>query len=151
MKHENANRDGIIKILSKFTYNKGAREIVEYLKDKGYKLVLISGSIDLLVDMVAKDLGMDYSKANNTFIFDDMGKLTGVHSFGDDIHAKSEHLESFCDLLNIDMKECACVADGENDIEMFRKTGHGITFKGSIIENESWEIIDSFENLKKIF
>ncbi len=151
LKHENSNRQSIIEILSRYTYNPGAREIIDYLKNKGYRLVLISGSIDLLVDMVAKELGIDYSKANNTFIFDQDGKLLGVHSPGDDVQAKLRHLESFCALIDIDIKECACVADGDNDIEMFRKTGHGITFKGSDIENESWKVIDTFLDLRNIF
>jgi phosphoserine phosphatase len=151
LKHKDANRDSIIKTLSKYFYNEGAQEIVKYLKDKGYILVLISGSIDILVNMVALDLGIPYNKANNTFIFDEQNRLIGIHSGGNDVLAKAEHLESFCEMLNIDIKECACIADGRNDVEMFRRTGHGITFKGSIIENESWKVIESFEDLKSIF
>ncbi len=151
LKHENANRESITKTLSRYFYNEGVKEIVKYLKDKGYTLVLISGSIDILVNMVAKDLGILYNKANNTFIFDEQNRLIGIHSGGNDVLAKAEHLESFCEMLNIDIKECACIADGRNDVEMFRRTGHGITFKGSLIENESWKVIESFDDLKNIF
>jgi phosphoserine phosphatase len=149
--HEEANREGITKILSKYTYREGSREIVGYLKEKGYILVLISGSIDILVDMVARDLGIPFAKANNTLVFDENDRLKNFASETDDVFAKANHLKDFCKKLNIEMKECACVADGDNDIEMFRQTGHGITFKGSIIENESWKVIDSFSDLKDIF
>ncbi|MEI7689161.1 MAG: HAD family phosphatase [Candidatus Nomurabacteria bacterium] len=151
MKHEDSTRESITNTLSKYTYNHGAKESVQYLKDKGYELVLISGSIDILVSIVAKDLGVKYFKANNTFVFDDDNKIIGIHSGGEDVLAKARHLESFCEMLNIDIKECACVADGENDIEMFRLTGHGVTFKDSNIKDESWKIIDSFDDLKNIF
>lgn len=151
LKHKDANKKSITKILSQYSYTKGAREIVEYLKNKGYILVLISGSIDILVDIVAKDLGIQFAKANNIFVFNDEDKLQNIQSYGDDTLAKVTHLKYFCDILNISIKECACIADGANDIEMFLQTGHGITFKGSNIEDKAWKVIDTFEDLKKIF
>lgn len=151
MEHEDASREGITKILSDYVYKEGAKEAVNYLKDKGYELILISGSIDILVDIVAKDLGIKYAKANNTFVFDEDDRLIGVHSHGDDVLAKAEHLESFCEMLGSDIKECACIADGDNDIEMFRRTGRGVTFRGLKIENEAWKVIDTLHDLKNIF
>lgn len=151
MKHADANREGITKILSKYSYAKDVRETVEYLKNKGYELILISGSIDILVDIVARDLGIKYYKAHNTFVFDDRGRLDGIHTYGNDVFGKLEHLESIAEMLGINIKECACIADGANDIEMFRKTGHGVTWKGSPIESEAWKVVDSFANLKNIF
>jgi len=151
LEHEGANRENITKVFSNYTYNKGAHEAVEYLKSKSYILVLISGSVDIMVGIVAKDLGIKYFRANNTFVFDDNDRLQSIHSDGQDEHAKLAHLEAFCEMLGVDIKECACIADGENDIEMFKKTEHGVTFKGSIIEKDSWRIIDSFDDLKSIF
>lgn len=150
-KHKNANKEDIIKIVSNYSYNKGAREIIEYLKNKGYKLALISGSFDILVNIVAKELSIEYAKANNTFIFNKDDRLESIISDGYDVEAKAKHLENFCKMLDIDIKECACIADGANDILMFRRTGHGITFKGSLIENEAWKVVGSFEDLKSIF
>ena len=124
MEHEDSTRSGITKILSGYSFKEGARETINYIK---------------------------YYKANNTFVFDENDRLIGVHSNGDDVLAKVDHLESFCEMLDIDIKECACIADGDNDIEMFRRTGHGITFKGQEIEKEAWKVIDSFEDLKGIF
>lgn len=151
LEHGEANRENITKILSNYALVDGVREVIEYLKSKDYTLVIISGSIDILIDAVAKDLGVQYAKANNTFEFDGSGIITGVHSDGDDTLAKVTHLKDFCKILNVDITECACIADGANDVEMFRKTGNGITFRGSAIENEAWKVIDSLEDLKNIF
>ena len=148
MEHNDATREGITKILSTYKYIDGAKEIVEYWKGKGYKIVLISGSIDILVDIVAKDLGIDYAKANNTFIFDENDRLISIHSGGDDLYAKASILESFCEMLGVKMEECACIADGDNDAEMFTRTGHGITFKGSKIEDKAWKVVYSFSDIK---
>ncbi len=151
MKHTDANRENITKILSNYTYTDGAREIISYLKNQGYKLVLISGAADILVNIVAKDLGIQFAKASSTLVFDEQGHLQSIHTYGDEIGAKQAHLQSFCDMLGIRIEECACIADGANDIEMFRRTGHGITFKGLKIESEAWKVIKSLSDLKEIF
>jgi len=151
LKHEDATRKAITEIFSRYELADGAREAVEHVRSKGLETALISGSVDIMVDLVARDLGIRHAKANNTFIFDDANRLTGIHTFGDDTIGKADHLESFCDELGIAMNECACIGDGENDIEMFRRTGHGITFRGSKIERDAWKVVDSLKDIPSIF
>jgi phosphoserine phosphatase len=151
LEHGDATREGITRILSGYEYVDHAREVINNLKRKGYVLVLISGSIDILVSQVAHDLGIEYHKAHNSFVFNDSGRLVSVHADGSDTHAKLRYLEAFAEMLDISIDECACVGDGANDIEMFKKTGNGITFKGSKIEKESWKVIDSLKDLETIF
>ena len=150
MKHENGNRKDMTRILSQYVYSPGAKEIIKYLKDKGYELVIISGAIDILVNIVAKDLDIKYAKSLYASEFDDNDRIINLHTEDDEGKAKLRHLETFCEMLNIDISECAAIGDGDNDIELFRKTGHGITFHGSHIENESWKIIDKLEDLKSL-
>ena len=61
------------------------------------------------------------------------------------------YLESFCEMLDVDINECAAIGDGANDIGLFKATGHGVTFKGSNIEKDAWKVIGSFDDLKDIF
>lgn len=150
MKHNEATRDGITKCFAKYTLAPGAREAVEYIKEAGYHVALISGSIDVMVNLVANDLGIRYAKANNAFIFDEEDRLSGIHAHGDDTLAKASHLESFCDLLGINIEECACIGDGANDIEMFRRTKHGITFPDSKIKSEAWKVVNSLHDIQTI-
>ncbi len=150
MKHDDATKQGITACFSKYTLADGAREAVGYVKNAGYQVALISGSIDVMVDLVAKDLGIHYAKANNTFIFDDHDRLVGIHAHGDDTLAKAQHLESFCELLGVQISECACIGDGANDVEMFRRTGKGITFEGSKIESEAWKVVGSLYDISNI-
>ena len=150
MRHPDATRAGITKALTQITYSDGARESISYLRSHGFELVLISGSIDIVVSHVAHDLGISLSKANNTFIFDDNDRVS-IHTQGNDTIAKAVYLESFCDMLGIGLDECACIGDGANDIELFRRTGRGITFRGSKIEAQSWKVIDSLKDIPMIF
>ena len=151
LKHKDSTREEITEILSRYSYNDGVRESINYLKSKGYIIVLISGSIDILVSIIAHDLGIKYFKANNTFIFSSSNKLQAIHSQGDDKDAKTMYLESFCEMLDVDINECAAIGDGANDIGLFKATGHGVTFKGSNIEKDAWKVIGSFDDLKDIF
>jgi phosphoserine phosphatase len=151
LKHDDATRKGITALFSQYELSDGAREAVDHVRSKGYETALISGSVDIMVDLVAKDLGITHAKANYTFVFDDSGRLQSIHTFGDATIGKADHLESICDQLGISMNECACIGDGQNDIEMFRRTGHGITFRGSKIEKDAWKVIDSLKDIPTIF
>ena len=145
-----ADLKNITEILSKYNFLEGAREIVEHVKSKGYHVALISGSINVLVDIVAKDLGIELSEGVNTFIFDENDNLKDIVTYENDEIAKLNILESYCRKLGIDITECVCVGDGDNDIEMFKKTGKGITFKGSKIEKDAWMVVDELADLLKI-
>lgn len=149
--NKDLSKKRITEILSRYVYSDGAEETIAYLRSKGYVVVLISGSMDILVDMVAQDLGIPHAKANNTFLFDKNDLLQEIRGEGDDVQSKLEHLETFCHILGIGLHECACVGDGANDIKMFQSTGHGITFVGSPIEKEAWKVIGTLADLKNIF
>jgi phosphoserine phosphatase len=151
MRHDDATREGIERILSSYTLAPGAREAVEYLREKDYELILISGSVDVMVSMVAFDLGISYAKANNTLVFDENHRLINIHTGGNDTKGKADHLEAFCELLDISLHECVCIADGANDIEMFRRTGKGVTFRDSPIVKDAWKLIDTLYDIREIF
>ena len=149
-RNDNSNLNNITKCLSDYTFNIGAKEIVEYVKSKGYIVTLISGSIDILVDLVSRDLNIEYAQATNTFLFDKNDNLNDIITIGDDKLAKLNILESFCRKTGINIDECVCIGDGDNDIELFKKTEHGITFKDSKIEKDAWKVISSLNDLKEI-
>lgn len=149
-KNGKANIYGISKVLSSYTYKGRVREIVKYLKDKGYHVALISGSMNMMVDLVAQDLGIELSQAINTFIFDEKDFLQDIVCLGTDSIVKLNLLEGFCRKLGIGVTECACIGDGDNDIDMFVKTEHGITFKDSSIVDKAWKVIESLEGIKDI-
>lgn len=145
-----ANKKDITEILSNYKYADGAVEAVKYVQQKGYKTALISGSMDLLVNMVAKDLSIDFAEACNTLVFDEDKQLADIIPCVSDTSAKVEYLQSICDRLGITLSQCVCVGDGANDIALFRATGHGITFADSNIKDEAWKVISDLGHLKTV-
>lgn len=147
-----ANQESIEKILSEYVLADGARELVSYLKDKGYELAIISGSIDTLVDAVANELQIGLRKGNTHFSYDDSGNLCDIQSEGEEVHAKLRHLSAFCNQLGIKLTQCVCIGDGANDIELFKATGKGVTFTSAPekVQKEAWKIVKSFREIEGI-
>jgi len=145
-----ASHAAISESVLKYNYKAGAKEIVAYLKGQGYHVALVSGAMDILVSHVAAELDIELAEANNTFVFDDAGNLAEISVAGEDDEAKVQHLQSFCGRLGIDITQCACVGDGDNDIKLFEATKHGITFEGSRIEHTAWKTIRELSDIKNI-
>lgn len=150
-KHGKANKAYIKNILSDFIINPEAYEVINYLKGKGYNLAIISGSFDILVDLVANELGILNQKGNTSLIYDENGILIDIKTYGDEGSAKLRHLKQICENIGVSVTECACVGDGANDLEMFKATGYGVTFPDSPIKDSAWKTINSLKGLTKIF
>ena len=74
-----ATRDEIVASINEFSLFRGARESVHELKKRGYKLAVISGTLDILLETLFRDHPFDTVFTNRIF-FDDDGKLRGVAS-----------------------------------------------------------------------
>jgi len=145
-----AFKENIIPVVFDYTYNPGAKEVVNYLKSKGYLLSLLSGSIDLLVEKVAGELGIEYWFTNNKFVFDENDYLKEIKCLGDDSEVKVDQLKNLCQNLEVEVTETACVGDGDNDAGIFKLTGRGITFKDSKNKKFVWKEIEKLIDLKKL-
>jgi phosphoserine phosphatase len=142
-------QDEITRVLLDFAYADGAQAAVQAVQSR-YPVALVSGAPDILVEHVAKDLGIDLFGSNALLRFDKQDIFQELRTLGEEATSKVFYLQSFCRRLGIQSTEVACVGDDENDIELFRHTQHGITFKGSTIANEAWKTIDTLANLSEI-
>lgn len=150
LKRGKATRKSIEKAVFRYTYKEGAEEIVEYLINKGYKVALISSSIDLLVERIAHELDIMLFNAGNKFIFGENGYLKEFRCFGEEAEVKLKQLKKFCGKLKIDLSECVCIGDGDNDRRLFEATKRGVTFRGSKLENIAWNVIGKLADIKDI-
>jgi HAD superfamily phosphoserine phosphatase-like hydrolase len=137
---------------SLFRYHlvEGTRDVVSYLKEKGYTLVLLSSSIDMLVARIAEDLEVPDWAANNKMLFDGSGKLTKIDVMDEDTVFKLNALKQIAGSHGIQMDQCACVGDAENDKDLFQATGYGIAMAGSKAAQFARQTINSISDLKTI-
>jgi phosphoserine phosphatase len=143
-------KKNVLDALFTFTYREGAKEIISYLQKYNYKLAILSGSFDILVEKVAGELHIPLWAANNRFVFDENGVGKAINCIGNDDIFKRKKIVEMCRSMNIDVQECACVGDSENDGEIFKLTGKGIALRGSVVEKDAWKVINNLVEIKNI-
>jgi phosphoserine phosphatase len=143
-------KDIISQALFQYTYCDGAKEIVSYLQKKNYHTAILSGSFDILVEKVARELHIPLWAANNRFVFDEKGEGLSIECAGNDDVFKREKLLEMTNTVPITPAECACVGDSENDRELFLLTGRGIALRGSPVEKDAWKVITKLDDLRGI-
>ncbi|KAB3520993.1 phosphoserine phosphatase SerB [Corynebacterium sp. zg254] len=105
----------------------GARTTIRTLKRLGYKTGVVSGGFIQVIEPLARDLGLDFARANTLEIKD--GVLTGrVIGPVIDRKAKAESLKEFAWSNGIKLNQTVAVGDGANDIDMLSTAGLGIAF-----------------------
>lgn len=140
----------IKEILSDFQYPPKAPEVMEEIKNRGYRTAIISGGIDVLAEMVAQELSIDHVYANGIEI-DEAGYLTGEGVERVDPDNKRKVLSALTEELDIDPDHVVSVGDSVYDTDLFEYSGMGIAIgdDGSAT-NLADATIENFEDFEKI-
>jgi len=106
---------------------RGARRLINTLKNYGYKTAILSGGFTYFGHYLQKELGINYVYANQLEIKD--GALTGGY-LGEivDGNKKAEFLKQIAEKEGISIEQTIAVGDGANDLPMLNLAGLGIAF-----------------------
>ena len=136
-------RVAVQRILSQYTYMPHAQMVVVALQARGYRVAINSGAMDILVSMVAEQLGVALWQASNHFIFDDQDMMCQIDAPDNDAMAKVEQLRQLAAEQQVSLSDCLVVGDGANDLPLFAATGNGVTFASSpTTRHARWAIAD---------
>jgi len=132
-----------------------ATDLMEYLNAKKYLLTLITGSMDMFAEIIAKRLGVTSYYANTELIWNKTGELLETKYDYNQVSRKLKQLEIFCKENNLVPKECAVVGDSQNDLEIFRSTGNGILLETGLedtaeLKKVCWKKINNLKELEQI-
>lgn len=129
--------------------NLGACEIVQILKNKGYKVVCFSGGFSLATRHFARVLGLDSDFSNILHVKDEVlsGEVGGEMMFST---SKGEMLVRLQNLLGIERQNTLCVGDGANDLSMFAHADTRIAFCAKDVLKEAANIIIDKQDLREI-
>lgn len=139
----------INKICSTLTYNKGAKELIAYLKNKGVRVICFSGGFVNATSQGQNELGYDMHFSNTLHAKDGIltGQVGGEMMFND---SKGKMLLKLQKMLNIKPEQTMVVGDGANDLSMFKYAGKKVAFCAKNILQEQANIVINEKNLMQI-
>ena len=113
------------------------KEVVADLKERGYKVGIISNSYTLITNYVVKNIGADFSYAIQLEIIE--GKATGEVNMASYFFAspesicghafcKTNAMQYACEKFNVQFRNCIVVGDSKDDRCMVGHAGKGFAF-----------------------
>jgi phosphoserine phosphatase len=122
-----ATRTEIIAALAPLRLVDDTRGALETLKRAGYRLVVISGTLDLLLHTLLPHPPFDDIYANHIG-FDDVGRISHWRATPFDMEGKAEAFRAVAQAWGIPLARCAYVGDSANDIWVAREAGFTLAF-----------------------
>jgi phosphoserine phosphatase len=128
-----ADRAGIDAALDAIRVMPGARETLQALKARGYRLAVISGSLDVVLERFFPEAPFDHVLINR-LEFDDRGRIAGGEPTPYDLERKAEGLIECCRREGIDRSRSVFVGDNFNDVAAARCAGFAVAFNNKSAE-----------------
>lgn len=117
----------LTEVRKEITLTAGARELISALQGLGHQVGIVSGGFIDVIEPLARELLIDFIRANKLEIID--GKLTGrLEGSVIDRAGKSQALRDFAKISEVEIAGTVAIGDGANDIDMLKIAGIGIAF-----------------------
>ncbi len=122
-----ATQEKIMEVVDTLSIMPGAIEALTTLKERGHKLAIVSGSLDVVVDRLFGQMEFDHILLNR-LLFDGEGRISGGVATPYDLEGKADGLRELCRLEGIVPEQAAFVGDNFNDLWIARAAGYSIAF-----------------------
>lgn len=127
-----------------------AIDMVASLKEKGYHVVLLSGSVDLIVSTVASRLGANEWRACSQLIFGEDGTLSDIVSSGDEAHAKIGIAKKYLEEHDISPENAIAIGDGGNDQDLFKHMKGILLGTNEKLQPLAWKRVDNLSEISEL-
>lgn len=149
----NANKVFFQKLFESWPLVPSAKQIVETARPH-HVLCLITGSMDIYAEIVARKLGIEHWYANTILHWNEQEELIDMDYELKQAGQKLEHFTEFYKSQNLTPKDCIVVGDGENDLELFKLSGKGVLILGDEKAEEyrryAWKVVANLRELEDI-
>lgn len=145
-----ATRKAIEKSLLSYQFAEGAQDVIDGLQARGFKVAIISGGFNTVVDDVSHKLGIEHGYNNTYLVYDQQDYLEDILTTWDEDRYKPLLVQSVCRRFGIHPKDAYYVGDGDNDAEVFSETiGVALTHDGNIHEPWKKQAIENGESFSR--
>ena len=131
-----ATREMIMEEVRKLRPTQGAREVLDRLKARGYRLAVISGTLDVVLDEFFPTHPFD-TVFTNHLRFDPDDVLCGWKATEYDMDGKTVALRRLAEQAGLSLSRCGFVGDHVNDVSVAREAGFSVAFNPKSPELET--------------
>lgn len=120
-------------LLRQNPYVPGARALVAALKDRGVEVAVISSGLLFHADMVAAELDIEHTRANEVFFEGDAADpvVSGEVRAWVPFSEKGRVVRDLQAALKVEPAACLAVGDGSTDIPLFERAAVGVAVNPS--------------------
>lgn len=124
-----AKRDEMARVVREQLYlTPGAEETIRVLHRQGYHLAVISGTIDLTLDVLFPEHPF-HDVHTNRIVFDEAGNIVDWLATPYDMEGKAVALEQLALHNGISLEQTVFVGDNVNDVYAMRKAGLAVAYE----------------------
>lgn len=129
LRRAGATRQGVIEAMKPLRPMEGCREVLRVLKQRGIKLAVVSGSLDIALEHILPDYREWFDDVFiNKFHFSDGGNLERIEATPFDVTHKATALRRLSERERIPLSAIGFVGDNFNDIEAAKVAGFAVAF-----------------------
>lgn len=116
-------QDALQEVITPFIYAE-ARELIEWHREQGHSIAIVTASASIMVQPIAKELGVDHLFA--TELEEKDGRFTGAVTHFNKGHAKVERILKLVAEHGYDLDESYAYSDAATDIPMLELVGNPV-------------------------
>lgn len=106
----------------------GARQTIVGLRQRGFRVVVISGTLDITLEVLFPEMPFDEVHTNR-LLFDGAGLIWDWVATPYDNEGKAHALDEICSRLAVPLSHTVFVGDNINDLHVMKKAGLAIAYE----------------------
>lgn len=131
------------------TVTKGVPQMIAGVHAAGGRVAIVSGGFHEIIDPIARQLGLDYWRANRLELAD--GRLTGgLRGPIIDAKAKADTLIEWAEDFGVPLSRTVAIGDGANDLLMMAITGLSVGFDAKAPVRDEAAVLMDVRDLSQV-
>lgn len=146
---EDLNAKVLEELLAEIRITHGVPELISAVHNSGGLVGAISGGFSQVLELLSAKLNLDFFKANNLEIENDVitGKIIGEIV---DAEVKARTLLRWAGEYGFDLSSTVAVGDGANDIQMLKASGFAVAFRPKEVLRDHADLIIEGDSLEPL-